>query len=261
MKGSSRSRRPGKPALYIALDNVRVASPCPTSWEKMAGDERVRHCQECKLNVYNLSEMTRAEAERLIASREGRLCVRFYQRADGMIITRDCPWGLRVLVRRVSRVAGAALSAVMSLGAAFAQTTQKPCPQSEGGQVAQTAAELALTVVDPSGGVISDAKVKAVGKDGKQFSGFTRYDGVVLISGVAPNRVLLTIEYPRFKTYRKEIVLRKGKIETLRVTLKVDDRETVVVGELAGPVDLVERNSATVQTVFSGDLLNYFPHR
>src|SRR5262249_36156236 len=158
--------------------NVRVASPCPTSWEKMTGDDRVRHCQECKLNVYNLSEMTRTEAEQLIASREGRLCVRFYRRADGTVMTRDCPWAFQVLARRVSRLAGAALSAVMTLGAAFAQTTQKPSPQSNDGQAAQSAAELALTVVDPQGAVIPGAKVRAVGKDGKQFSGFTRSDGV-----------------------------------------------------------------------------------
>ena len=95
----------------VALDNIQVAAPCPMSWEKMTGDERVRCCQECKLNVYNLSDMTRAEAERLIASREGRLCVRFYRRADGTILTRDCPRGLRALSERVSRIAGAVLAA------------------------------------------------------------------------------------------------------------------------------------------------------
>src|SRR6516165_4128226 len=95
----------------VLLDNIRVASPCPASWEKMSGDDRVRHCQEGKLNVYNLSDMTRAEAEQLITSREGRLCVRFFRRADGTILTRDCPRGLRALSERVSRIAGAVLAA------------------------------------------------------------------------------------------------------------------------------------------------------
>src|SRR5262249_20372839 len=95
----------------VALDNIQVATPCPMSWEKMTGDERVRHSQECKLNVYNLSDMTRAEAEQLIASREGRLCVRFYRRADGTVLTRDCPRGLRALSERASRIAGAVLAA------------------------------------------------------------------------------------------------------------------------------------------------------
>src|SRR5262249_19517730 len=84
----------------LDLDNIRVASPCPASWDKMTGDDRVRHCQECKLNVYNLSEMTRIEAERLVANREGRMCVRFYRRADGTILTRNCPRALQAVIRR-----------------------------------------------------------------------------------------------------------------------------------------------------------------
>src|SRR5919199_1604908 len=95
------------------LDGVRVAAPCPADWEKMAGDERMRYCGQCNLHVYNLSGMTKREAEALITNSEGRLCVRFYRRADGSVLTRNCPVGLRALKQRASRVAGAALSAVL----------------------------------------------------------------------------------------------------------------------------------------------------
>src|SRR5215831_6373391 len=118
--------RPIPRPMPLELDNIRVASPCPASWEKMAGDERIRHCQECKLNVYNLSEMTRIEAERLIANREGRLCVRSYRRADGTILTRDCPKGLRAITERVSRIAGAVLSTMMAVAPAFGQSATSP---------------------------------------------------------------------------------------------------------------------------------------
>jgi hypothetical protein len=57
----------------VQLQNVGIASPCPADWERMVGDNRVRYCSECKLNVYNLSELTRREAEDLIAGHEGRL--------------------------------------------------------------------------------------------------------------------------------------------------------------------------------------------
>ena len=97
----------------IPLENVRVAAPCSADWEQMLGDDRARFCGQCKLNVYNLSGMTRQEAERLIANREGRLCVRFYRRADGTVLTQNCPVGLAALKRRVSRLASAALSAVL----------------------------------------------------------------------------------------------------------------------------------------------------
>lgn len=70
----------------------------------MIGDERVRFCGQCELNVYNLSALTKAQAENLIVRTEGRLCVRFYRRTDGSILTQDCPVGLRALRRRISRI-------------------------------------------------------------------------------------------------------------------------------------------------------------
>ena len=103
------------PTYTNPLDGVRVAAPCRADWEKMVGDERMRYCDSCSLHVYNLSGMTRREAEALVASTEGRLCVRFYRRADGTILTRNCPVGLSALKRRVARVAGSALSAVLGL--------------------------------------------------------------------------------------------------------------------------------------------------
>jgi hypothetical protein len=79
----------------------------------MTGDERVRFCKQCSLNVYNLSSMTRREAEALIANTEGRLCVRYYRRRDGTILTKNCPVGLSAIKRRISRTASAMLSAVL----------------------------------------------------------------------------------------------------------------------------------------------------
>ncbi len=96
------------------LDHVRIAAPCPAEWDNMFGDERVRFCAQCKLNVFNLSEMTRAEAELLIARTEGRMCIRYYRRRDGSILTRNCPVGFQAIKRRVSRVANAVASAVVS---------------------------------------------------------------------------------------------------------------------------------------------------
>jgi hypothetical protein len=97
------------------LNHVRVAAPCPADWDQMIGSERMRFCGQCSLNVYNLSNMTKSEAESLIARNEGRLCVRFYRRRDGSIITKDCPVGLRAIRRRVSYVAKAIGSMVLGL--------------------------------------------------------------------------------------------------------------------------------------------------
>jgi hypothetical protein len=92
------------------LDNIRVASPCPADWNEMLGDGRKRFCSQCSLNVYNLSGMTRDEAENLLLTSEGRVCVRFYRRADGTVLTKDCPVGWQAVKRRVSRTATAFVS-------------------------------------------------------------------------------------------------------------------------------------------------------
>jgi hypothetical protein len=80
----------------------------------MVGTERVRFCKDCSMNVYNLSSMSRKEAEALISNAEGRLCIRYYRRQDGTILTDNCPVGLRAIKRRLSRAANATLSAVLS---------------------------------------------------------------------------------------------------------------------------------------------------
>ena len=102
------------PRFTSNLNNVRVAAPCPADWDSMYGNERVRFCEQCQLNVYNLSEMSRAEAEELIGRADGRLCVRYYRRNDGSILTQNCPVGLSRLKRRLSRVATAIGSSVLS---------------------------------------------------------------------------------------------------------------------------------------------------
>lgn len=101
------------------LNNIKIASPCSADWDEMVGDERSRFCGDCKLNVYNLSGMSRSEAENLIfQADENRLCVRFFRRADGTVLTKDCPVGWRAIRRNISKTATAFASLVFAfLGA------------------------------------------------------------------------------------------------------------------------------------------------
>jgi hypothetical protein len=89
------------------LDNVRIASPCRAVWDQMQGDERVRFCAQCGKHVYNLSAMSRPEAEALVREREGRMCARLYRRRDGTVLTDNCPVGFRKLRRAFLLQAGA----------------------------------------------------------------------------------------------------------------------------------------------------------
>jgi hypothetical protein len=74
----------------INLDVIEIPLPCAVPWESMQGDDKVRHCSQCNQNVYHLSNMSKAEAEELIRSNEGKLCARFYRRPDGSVVTREC---------------------------------------------------------------------------------------------------------------------------------------------------------------------------
>lgn len=97
------------------LNNIKIASPCSANWNQMIGGERSRFCGDCKLNVYNLSGMSQREAESLILQSEGRLCVRFYRRADGSVLTKDCPVGWQAIKRNISKTAAAFASLIFAL--------------------------------------------------------------------------------------------------------------------------------------------------
>jgi hypothetical protein len=91
------------------LQKLQVASPCYERWDAMKGDDRVRNCAACKLNVFNVRELTAAEVEELVQRTSGQLCMRLYRRWDGTLLTRDCPVGLqRVRLRVAAAMATAA---------------------------------------------------------------------------------------------------------------------------------------------------------
>ncbi|MDP3279234.1 MAG: hypothetical protein Q8Q09_28845 [Deltaproteobacteria bacterium] len=107
------------------LAQVRVASPCNVPWDSMQGDSRVRHCASCEKNVYDLSAMTTAQAESLIREKNGNLCVTYFRRTDGTILTADCPVGeekkkrsrrkAAVIATAIGAMAAGAIGAAVSM--------------------------------------------------------------------------------------------------------------------------------------------------
>ena len=85
------------------IDSINVENPCHESWEKMTGDSRQRFCELCNKQVHNLSEMTSAQAEELLANSQSRLCVRYYRNADGSVMTSDRRDTHETRFRRVMR--------------------------------------------------------------------------------------------------------------------------------------------------------------
>ncbi len=126
-------------ARRVRLELVDVPRPCPADWAAMAAiyGDRVRHCQHCDKDVYNLSALPRAAAEQFMADQLASVaaggehaCVRLYKRADGTAVTADCGGRWRVAAgRRVARWGGAVgavasvVLAVVSGRGSRAQTT------------------------------------------------------------------------------------------------------------------------------------------
>jgi hypothetical protein len=96
--------------LPDALDMVEIAIPCQVPWDSMPGDEQVRHCGQCKQNVYNVSSLTRAETMRLV---NARACLRIYRRPDNTVLTSDCRERLRAARKKGLLVFAATLLIVL----------------------------------------------------------------------------------------------------------------------------------------------------
>ncbi len=78
------------------LENAEIAAPCNVSWADMDGDTDVRFCGSCMKQVFNLSMMSREEAEAVLGVRAGKgICVRLFRRDDGTVLTQDCSVGAR----------------------------------------------------------------------------------------------------------------------------------------------------------------------
>jgi hypothetical protein len=72
------------------LDGLTIPTACPVPWDSMKGDHRTRFCDKCRQNVHDVSELTRAEALRLVAAGPEVPCLRLYRRPDGRVMTADC---------------------------------------------------------------------------------------------------------------------------------------------------------------------------
>lgn len=251
-----------------SLDHLRIASPCPISWEQMTGDNCVRFCQLCSLHVYNLAEMTKTEAEALIANTDGRICARLYRRTDGTIITKDCPVGLRAIRRRAAKVAGAVFATMMSLAGSV--TGQKPASKDKSSCQPQVRITRKVepgsfdtgvaggTILDPNGAAVPGAKIRVTDrKTGKAYDGTSNDEGHFLIEAVRPGSYDISILSPGFKKFElKDATLSAREIVNLDLVL-LPDATSVTVGILV-ETPLID-TSTPGTTIISGEMIRRLP--
>lgn len=248
------------------LSNLRVASPCHVGWERMSGDDRVRFCESCQLNVYNFSELTANEVESLVMKTEGRICGRLYRRTDGTVITRDCPVGLRALRKRVALKATAIFATVLSIcSTAFAQSKKDKSQCIEVRTISlqrekvktNSSPVFSGVVTDPLGAVIPNSKVVLTKRSStEKLTVVTDENGGFTFDSVPAGVYKLRIEQPGFKSLEvKAVEIKANEVAKATLVLEVDG-ETVTVGIIMLNPDIESSNGTTI---IRGDMLRRLP--
>lgn len=252
----------------FVVNKLRIAAPCHFNWENMSGDERVRFCQSCKLNVYNISEMTTAEITNLITKTEGRICGRIYRRSDGTVLTKDCPIGVRAQVKRVTKFAGAIFASIIGLfSVAFSQTDKKKdetCKIVSQGKVIRDKSKSELisikgTVMDLNGAVVPNAKVTFINKTTKkEIKTETNEDGEFTLKNVPDGIYEVNFSYEGFKTYKIEnLPLNKNESLSFEIAL-YPSGDVVLLGVIAEE-PLIDTTSSGLTTRISGEMIRKLP--
>jgi hypothetical protein len=231
----------------------------------MAGDERVRHCTLCELNVYNFADMTRDEVRDLLMQTEGRVCARMVRRADGTLLTRDCPTGLRALRRRASRMATAVIAAMLALsGVAFGRTPDRMRVKRNGSKVkietmrASTTQPAAFNgIVEVDGSSLPGATVTITSEaTNTTRTTVTDADGRFVAPRLDPGDYSVRVELSGFApAVISHLPLQANQITSARVLLRMTSC-TVLVGAV-GP----EPMGNGISTTFGAKLINDLPLR
>jgi len=239
--------------------NLRVASPCHVGWETMSGDDRVRFCDSCKLNVYDLGGLTTTEIKSLISETEGGICGRLHRRADGKIITRDCPVGLQAVRRRVKRLAvGVFATIVSACSVVFSQSAKRyqtqPFQQLKLERDKLNQAQIGKfsgLIVDTNGASVPFAKVslRSPANGNKERIVYTDDKGVFTFSDVKDGRYMLKVSRPGFVTFVADFVeINADEFTSTKITLSVSGPESPVyittgfVMSEPGPILLQPKN-------------------
>jgi hypothetical protein len=255
------------------IDNLRVAAPCPMSWDEMRGDDRTRFCEQCNLHVYNISEMTRKQAEALIVNTEGRICSRLYKRAVGTVITKDCPVGLRAIRRRASKVAGAAVTALFSLcvsvlgqnpaqGAKSRVSGGQVKLERTGGPTQENHSAITGVLKDPNGAVVAGATVRLINPETKEERKTTSNDeGFFKFSALKSGIYNLEVRLKPFATLILErVTVKEGEDVHVGMMLQLGGEAVVLLGVTGEEDTMIQTTQSQNVTIFTPRKITRLPY-
>ncbi len=213
--------------------------------------------------------MTKRDLEALIFRTEGRTCLRLHRRADGTVLTKDCPVGRRGYQKRVARFAGATFAAIIGLfSLSFGQKDDKKAMDAskikiERIVIASEFSELMGTVMDENGAVIPGAFITLIRKDNETKTVTTNSDGVYRFHKISPsNDYQLEVSSPYLETAKiKNLEINSREKVLLNFELKVGG-ETVVVGVLAADESsFIDMKASSITTTITRRKLETIPHQ
>lgn len=213
------------------FDSIDVPEPCSQSWEAMKGGDQSRFCDSCEKDIYNLSEMTRREAKKLIFQSKESVCIRLEKDTRGKVKTLKKQ--LHQITRRLPIAAGVLAASLTMTSAADAQ--RRPPV----GKVAlnnildsESTASILGTITDETGAVIPnaqivlfDAKNKIVQKTKSNEEGF--YELKNIKAGVYK----LEIEALPFKKFSQN-KLKFRADEKIELKVKLEAPKSELIGDI-----------------------------
>ena len=109
---------------------LQIRKPCPKNWAELTGEGKQRFCSQCSLHVHDAAQLTRQEAQALVAQASARVCMRIEYDASGTPLYRDSsaeePAPTRTRKTAAARLTRWALSAAAGLLAACHGSVSPP---------------------------------------------------------------------------------------------------------------------------------------
>ena len=186
------------------IKQINVKEPCSENWNEMIGNDEVRFCGHCNLNVNNLSAMTRRKALKIVKKAKGGICVRYMENpVDKTPIFAD---KLYQITRRAGIAAGV-LGASLTLSTmTYAQggmvmmpsdseiSVKAACDDSEKDKKETPTAEISGTITDSNGNFAAAVSVYLYDlKSNESFSAITDDEGLYEFKNVRQGNYKISV--------------------------------------------------------------------
>lgn len=215
------------------LDSIQIPKPCSVEWEQMIGDNEIRFCNECNKSVYNLSAMTRRQAEAIIEVSRGKLCARIARQEDGTTIVAEdfiLPAAKLHHIKRASPIASAVISAMMAVSPVMAAQssalTKQPASvltqhgqKKPGAQPQGTTSKLS-GIVSGATGAIPQANVTLINQStGEMYGTMSKDDGAFEFNLLKADLYFLRAEAPGFMPAQTNVNLQQNQQQNVNVVM------------------------------------------